>query len=212
MNTVIFDSSFVTRVREALQAKCVNGEAISRTALCQELGLVAGPTPKLTRKGRKQADPETLQAVQRQHAVEQVVGALVTLGALEGFESRRGLHGGIGRVGEKPEAKVTAPKPVELPAGFVEKLSATLAKVCKPGVCVPRRDVAKAMKSPGSDTELMISAALKTGALPGFASKRGIGGGIRSIGMVGSEGAGEPEAEAPAPKRSRKNKTADATV
>jgi hypothetical protein len=133
--------------------------------------------------------------------LEAVVGALVGLNVITGFEGRKGPGGGIGKAGEKrvsatpkdANGKKTT-RAVEFPEGFLAKLVETVETLCigteagsikaeggdlvTIGCSVPRRDIAKAMGLPGSDTEVLISNALNSGNLPGFASKRGVGGGI----------------------------------
>lgn len=175
----VFDSGFIGTVTDTLNTKCVEGETLTRAALCHELGL----TEPLAEDASKEAKAHNM-------AVEAVVGALITLDVIEGFETRKGPGGGIGKVGERrsPGAKEPGKKGnrvVEFPEGFIDNLSTTLDTLCVDGKCVPRRDVAAAMGMPGSDTEALISAALVPGGLvAGFETRRGVGGGIRRSTVV----------------------------
>lgn len=180
----IFASEFVQFVTDTLNTKCVAGETLTRAALCLELGLTealvepAADAPAAEKEASKEAKAHNL-------AVEAVVGSLITLDVIDGFETRKGPGGGIGKVGERraPAAKEPGKKGnrvVEFPEGFIANLSSTLDTLCVDGKCIPRRDVAAAMGKPGSDTEALISAALTAGGpVAGFETRRGVGGGIR---------------------------------
>lgn len=204
----IFAPEFLALVTDTLNAKCVDGEALTRAELCHELGLtepLLENSDSLSENAK--AAGMTVEAFKdaKSHnlLVESVVGSLVGLEIIQGFEARKGPGGGIGKVGEKRSAGPKDPskkaaKNVEFPEGFIDLLSTTIEGLCtgnEPGTVkvgpkgtevtlhtigcsVPRRDIAKAMGQPGSDTEALISAALAAGHLPGFTAKRGVGGGI----------------------------------
>lgn len=165
----IFDSNFVSSVQTLLDEKCVNGAALTRAELCKHLDLSV---------------PDDKQNL----VLEGVIGALITLSVITGFESRKGPGGGIGKVGEKrvasPKEKGAASaKEVTYPEGFLDKLDQTLSTMCAAGMKPARRkDIATAMAMPGSDTEALISAAIKDASGLGarYESQRGVGGGIKA--------------------------------
>ena len=205
----IFDSGFIGTVTATLDAKCVAGETLTRAALCHELGLTE-TLPELAADASAEDKEAAKEAQARKLAIEAVVGSLITLDVIEGFETRKGPGGGIGKLGERraPSAKEPGKKGtrnVEFPEGFIDNLSNTLNTLCVDGKCVPRRDVASSMGMPGSDTEALISAALaENGPLAAdYKTRRGVGGGIcrRPAGetpapeptVEGAEASSEPE-------------------
>lgn len=201
----IFNSDFVAHVVNTLDEKCINGETLTREELCQALDL-ASPLPE------KPSDPEAPKgesdspawsayksARARNLTVEAIVGSLITLDVIQGFDTRKGPGGGIGKVGEKRQAAAKDAKKntrKEFPEGFLDNLTTALNTLCvEPGKCVPRRDIAKSMGTPGSETDALISAALASGRVPGFGSQRGVGGGIKRL-AAGEVAAPEPTVQA----------------
>lgn len=191
----IYSDTLVDNVTAILNAKCVGGAAVTRAKLCNELGL----TEPLTESSSKETKSRNL-------AIETVIGSLITLDVISGFESRLGALGGYGKVGEKQPAAPKEPgtkkvaKPATLPAGFLDKLKATLIDVCAGGKRVIRRDIAKAMGMPGLDNENFISSAIAQGLLPGYDSRQGVKGGI---------GLAEVKTETPAVEESAADKQVD---
>ncbi|HVI40061.1 MAG TPA: hypothetical protein VM577_05325, partial [Anaerovoracaceae bacterium] len=203
----IFDVSFLALVTDTLNTKCVEGKSLTRANLCAELGLTE-PLPETdSLSDSAKALGITVEQFKDRKShnlmVEAVVGSLISLDIIQGFEARKGPGGGIGKAGEKraagskdPNKKAT--RNVTFPDGFLDSLSETVDKLCTGneagtvkvgekgsevslhtiGCSVPRREIAKAMGMAGSDTEVLISAALAEGHLQGFISKRGVGGGI----------------------------------
>lgn len=155
MNTDIFNPTFVTRVLDTLNEECPEGtgKRITRTALASKLGL--------------------------QKEFEPTLGAMVKYDMLEGWSSFKGVNGGIGRVGEKPATK-SGSSTLTVTQEFVDRVGQVLSNlVVSGGSPVPRREIARALGEPGSKTEALISAALKTEALSEiYATKRGKGGGV----------------------------------
>lgn len=224
----VYHPDFISLVTDTLNARCVDGAAVTRAELCYELGLSEPPPPVPSEpkaaKGSEETNPTWLAynaAKAHNLTVEAVVGAMITLDVIQGFGTRKGPQGGIGRLGEKrspsKDSDKKTSKNVEFPDGFLDNLVTTVNSVCigsvagtlklgetilaTVGTTVPRRDIAKAMGLPGSDTEVLISAALASGKLPGFASKRGANGGIVRLapGVVLPEAA-EASAEAVEPE------------
>lgn len=156
----IFSGDFVTAVAAKLDEVCVNGVRITRGNLLRALDV------EVDDKHRP--------------AVEAVLGTAVSLGVFPGYDNAPGLDGGVGKMGVKaPKAAKQGPKPVTFQDGFIDNLIVTLNKVLIGNTAMPRRDIAAAMGSPGSDTELLISAALRQGMLPDFESIPGAKGGVR---------------------------------
>jgi len=156
----IFSSDFVTAVTTKLDEVCVDGARITRGNLLRSLDV------EVDDKHRP--------------AVEAVLGTAVSLGVFPGYDNAPGLDGGVGKVGVKaPKAAKQGPKPVTFQDGFIDNLVSTLNKVLVGSTAMPRRDIAAAMGSPGSDTEQLISAALRQGMLPDFESIPGAKGGVR---------------------------------
>jgi len=155
MNTDIFNPTFVTRVLDTLNEECPEGtgKRITRSDLASKLGL--------------------------QKEFEGTLGAMVKYDMLEGWSSFKGVNGGIGRVGEKPATK-SGSSTLTVTQEFVDRVSQVLSSlVVAGGSPVPRREVAKALGEPGSKTEALISAALKTEALSvTYTTKRGKSGGV----------------------------------
>lgn len=163
----MFDSNFLGKVSAILNDRCVNGGTVSRTEICRLLNLDS--------------------------SWDATIGALVRQSVIPGFELRKGLHGGIGRVGEKPvRTKATkAPKSSQFDEEFLAQLREACDMLCVEGVYIPRHLLALTMKSPGSKTENLISLAIKSGSVPGYASSAGRGRGVYRLSSVGSEGASE---------------------
>lgn len=155
MNTDIFNPTFVTRVLDTLNEECPEGtgKRITRSDLASKLGL--------------------------QKEFESTLGAMVKYDMLEGWSSFKGVNGGIGRVGEKPATK-SGSSTLAVTQEFVDRVGQVLSNlVVSGGSPVPRREIARALGEPGSKTEALISAALKTEALSEvYATKRGKGGGV----------------------------------
>lgn len=161
MKTVdIFSVDFVSTVTAKLDEVCVNGRRITRGNLLRALDV--------------EADDK------HRPGLEATLGTAVSLGVFPGYDNAPGLEGGIGKVGVKaPKAAKQGPKPVTFADGFIDNLTETLNKVLVGNAAMPRRDIAAAMGVPGSDTELLISAALRQGRLPNFESTPGAKGGVR---------------------------------
>lgn len=155
MNTDIFSQTFVTRVLDTLNEECPEGtgQRITRSDLASKLGL--------------------------QKEFEPTLGAMVKHDMLEGWFSFKGVNGGIGRVGEKPATK-SGSSTLAVTQEFVDRVGQVLSNlVVSGGSPVPRREIAQALGEPGSKTEALISAALKTETLSEvYATKRGKGGGV----------------------------------
>lgn len=155
MNTDIFNPTFVTRVLDTLNEECPEGtgKRITRSDLASKLGL--------------------------QKEFESTLGAMVKYDMLEGWSSFKGVNGGIGRVGEKPATK-SGSSTLAVTQEFVDRVGQVLSNlVVSGGSPVPRREIARALGEPGSKTEALISAALKTEALSEvYDTKRGKGGGV----------------------------------
>lgn len=155
MNTDIFSQTFVTRVLDTLNEECPEGtgQRITRSDLASKLGL--------------------------QKEFEPTLGAMVKHDMLEGWGSFKGVNGGIGRVGEKPATK-SGSSTLAVTQEFVDRVGQVLSNlVVSGGSPVPRREIAQALGEPGSKTEALISAALKTEDLNElYATKRGKGGGV----------------------------------
>lgn len=170
----IFAPSFITIVQDLLDQKCVSGAAVTRSDLCRYLDLSV---------------PDSGDPKKNEHlalVLDGVVGSLITLDVIPGFESRKGPGGGIGRVGEKrapvaKEKEVSTVKEATYPEGFLSRLESTLNTMCVDAKCFRRKDIAQQMGMPGSDTEALISSAIKdlSGLGARFESQRGIGGGVR---------------------------------
>jgi len=156
MNTDIFSQTFVNRVIDTLKEECPEGagKRITRTSLASKLGL--------------------------QKEFESTLGAMIKYNMLEGWSSFKGVNGGIGRVGEKPTSKSSSSSTLSVPQEFIDRVGEVLSHlVVSGGKPVPCREIAKALGEPGSKTERLVSAALKTEALSElYTSKRGKGGGI----------------------------------
>lgn len=176
MNTnELFHPNFVAAVEVVLSEKCVNGETVSRKELCFLLDL---------------ATDETLTS-----ALENAIGGLVSLGALEGYEVRGGRYGGIGKIGDKRpvptkvkgERKTRIAKPKTFPEGFVEAVNTHLDQLATDDTAVTRRQVAEAMGTPGSQTEIMISKVYNEGLIEGFVTKIGPQGGFVRVSAVAEE-------------------------
>lgn len=178
MNTTVFDPSFIQKVGEVLDSNCNGGESVSRTLVCEKLG------------------------ISTDH--EHMITALVKGGAVPGFEVRRAPFSGIGRAGVKPvraprdpNAPAAPTREPKFPEGFLTQLAEVLDRLIPDEtVCVTRDRVAQEMQKPGSKTEIYISQALKCGKVPGYVTTVGRKGGI-SRAVVTSDGAeAESEAEA----------------
>lgn len=174
MNTnQIFNRDFVDQVRNVLSERCVDGAAVTRSQLCQILGI---PVP---------SDKD------KRMVLENTVGSLITLGAVEGYEMRHGRFGGIGKTGERPaktekgkRSKTVNPSRVSFPEGFIEAAQSKLDELSADGSSVTRRKLAEAMGQPGSDTENLISKAFKAGYFEGYTTKIGANGGFMRVGAV----------------------------
>ena len=158
-NSEIFSTAFVTRVTETLNSNCPEGtgQRITRTALAAVLQL-----PK---------------------EYEATLGAMVKHNALPGWESYKGVNGGIGRSGEKPAKKASTNSGPNANDEFVAQVTPILERLCIEGAApVPRKVIAMELGDPGSKTEALISAALKRDELSGtYEAVRGKKGGIRLI-------------------------------
>jgi DNA-binding IscR family transcriptional regulator len=158
-NSEIFSTAFVTRVTETLNSNCPEGtgQRITRTSLATVLQL-----PK---------------------EYEATLGAMVKHNVLPGWESFKGVNGGIGRSGEKPAKKASTNSGPNASDEFVAQVTPILERLCIEGASpVPRKDIAMELGDPGSKTEALISAALKRDELSGiYEAVRGKKGGIRLI-------------------------------
>jgi hypothetical protein len=174
MNTDIFNPTFVTRVLDTLNEECPEGtgKRITRSDLASKLGL--------------------------QKEFEPTLGAMVKHDMLEGWSSFKGVNGGIGRVGERPTTK-SGSSTLAVTQEFVGRVGQVLSNlVVAGGSPVPRRDIAQALGEPGSKTEALISAAIKTETLSEtYATKVGKGGGV----ILAADKV-EKAAQAPAPTAS----------
>lgn len=173
--TELFDHDAVQEIVDMLGTKCVDGNRLTRAELCAELGL----TEPLPEKATKEMKLHNL-------TVEAVVGSLLTLGVVTGFHAKKGPGGGIGKDGaEAPivdkKAKKLAKRP-ECPEGFVDELKKVLNRLCVGSTRVGRKAIVNAMTLPEGVDMLaavnFLSAAKAGGLLPGFASARGVGGGL----------------------------------
>lgn len=174
----VFNKGFLGKLKRVLDTKCVSGETCTREQVCKDIGL----------------DPNLYQGT---------ISALVNSGLVEGYEIKRGPYGGIGKIGEKrPPGSIQHPtrtrKSEMFSQEFLELVTETLDEMtdADPSKFVRRIDVAEKMGMPGSDTENAISLAIHSGKVPGYESKRGVGGGIRREQKVDGEAKPEVVAEA----------------
>ena len=172
----LFDHDAMSEVSDMLASKCIDGARLTRAELCQELGLT-------------EALPVSATKEQKLHnlVVEAIVGSIINLGVVEGFSAKKGPGGGIGvtgaEVSHSGDKKVKkAHKHVEYPAGFLENLLKTLDTLCVGDKRAFRKDIIKNMTLPEGldivDAMTLLSNAKSAGDLPGFDSKRGVGGGF----------------------------------
>lgn len=184
MNTNAFSESFCASVTSALEKLAPLGKAASAQDVCDYLGL--------------------------EKEYKALVGMAVCKGGCPGYTIAKGR--GIFRE-DNPEGKLTragtatkeaTPKEAKEAKGideaFVASLAHVLGNMATGSSAVSRRLVAHNMGRPGSDTELLISAALKAGALPGWASKPGRGGGIYRLETLSPSD--EPSSEEPSSEAS----------
>lgn len=153
MENSVFSDSFVNSVTAALNEGCPEGSGtcMTRTVLAEKIGL--------------------------DKKLECVLGPLVSLGHVEGYEVRKGPRGGIGRAGERPPKIKSTPSAPKLGQGFIDNLKTALVICCDDnGTPVPRPVIAKEMGIEGQ--EQLISAALKLDEFSNYSSKVGKGGGI----------------------------------
>ena len=158
MSDSVFTTSFIDRIKVSLDESCPlgTGQCITRSKLIKVLGI----DPKLR--------------------LESAVGVLVASGKVEGFETRRGPAGGIGRIGERRERKPST-NSVELTDEFKGKLMVALQTLCdNEGTPVPRKNIAAHMGLIEKSLP-MISAAIQLDEFDGFETKIGKGGGVRRV-------------------------------
>lgn len=174
----IFDNGAVSKVVETLNSKCVDGRRLTRAELCHELGLTEA-LPENTTKDKKSHNL----------AVEAVIGSLINLGIVEGFATKKGPGGGIGRIGDDSngdkKVKNAQQKRVEYPAGFLDNLRDVLNTLCVGDTRVGRKAIVKAMtlseEIDVTDAMNLLSSAKRDGHLPGYDSARGVGGGFYRV-------------------------------
>lgn len=170
--TEIFNEKSINNIKTTLDEQCIDGRRLTRSELCHELRL----TEPLNENSSKEDKAKN-------NTIEAVVGAIISMKVIPGYNSRQGKDGGIGKevveASDKPAKKGV--KKVEFPEGFISNLMQTLETLCK-DVCIPRKTIAEAMTLPeGVSIEkalTFITAAMKAGMLPGYASKPGVGGGF----------------------------------
>lgn len=155
----VFNQSFVTVVQDKLTEVCVNGQAITRSKLCEALELDSTFEPCLV--------------------------ALIELNLIPGYDLRKGR--GIGKTGESSQKKITSStsgtQPV-LKDNFVALLRSTLESIVPTDgkTCVSREDIATAMGDTSLKNQNMISAAIKQDSFKNeFSSRAGRNGGIYRV-------------------------------
>ena len=185
-------------------------------------------------KATYQATKEAYQAYtaqkNRNTTVEQLLGSLINLGIVPGYENRKGPGGGIGKAGEKAlrEKGKAVAKTLVLESNFVSLALAVMNDRMPAGsterlsrkAIVEEMGVRDGTVKPGSDVEALISAGIRQGEFAGFKTYRGPRGGVgRDDGAVSasstdtteetasSDDASETvEAVAPVAKKSKKSK------
>ena len=156
----IFSNEFVSVVRSYLDSVCADGRTVNQAALCAAINL--------------------------DNKYKPVLGMLVPLGLLPGYNVRLGPCGGF--VLENAATNTIARNGnAGLADEFISNLRDVLNKyVPTNGIArITRERIALAMGMPGSKTENLISAAIKKGLCPGFATKvAGPMGGIHRVAAV----------------------------
>lgn len=200
-------------VSSKLEAFCAQGGSITRANLALELGLTEPLPPEVKKvdepakvlnldatdeeKAAQEAavkafaDYEAYQAhCSRNAQIEAMLGSMVSLQVIPGYENRKGPGGGIGRVGERAakEKGKAAPRTVKFPDGFLNTLRDVLHTEIPMGsgskTRLTRKEIVQRMNTrdpsiqPGSDVENLVSAALRQGELEGYEAFRGVDGGI----------------------------------
>jgi len=207
MNIVnFFAADTVTEVAAKLEQHCTNGGSITRSNLAFELGLseplpltkVNAPAIAL-KANASEAEVAEHQAAKdaakayadqkhRNTTVENLLGSMINLGVLQGYENRKGPGGGIGKVNEKAlrEKGKAVVKPLTLDSGFVSLALSVMNERMPAGsdMRLSRKAIVEEMGvrdltvKPGSDVEAFISAGIRQGEFPGFKTYRGPRGGV----------------------------------
>ncbi len=150
----MYNPDFVDQVRSILEEECINGLRVTKGQLLERLGLAIPDD----------ASKRTL--------LESIVGGVVTLGLIKGYDSQPGIGGGFGLSGvERPKSGPTFPE------GFVTKLQQVCDMHVTGGRNTNREELAKKMGIEPTPKNLnLISAAFKGNHVKGYSSKRGKGG------------------------------------
>jgi hypothetical protein len=171
----IFDKNALDKIVDVLNTKCNEGNRITRSELCHEIGF----TEPLPEKASKDAKHHNL-------TIESVVSSIISLGVIEGFNAKKGRNGGIGRngdvapVGDKKAKK--AQKRIEYPEGFVDSIRNALETLCVGNKRISRKDIINSFTLPDGIDMIegvnLLSSAKRDGLLTGFESHPGVGGGF----------------------------------
>lgn len=155
----MYNPEFVNQVRSILEEECVDGRRVTKGQLIEQLGInIPADASKRT-------------------LLESIVGGVVTLGLIKGYDSQPGIGGGFGLSGvERPKSGPT------FPDGFVTKLQEACDTHVTGGRNTNREELAKKMGIDPTPKNLnLISAAFKNNQIKGFTSKRGKGGITRDV-------------------------------
>ena len=177
----IFNSETITEIKNTLDLKCINGKRLTRSQLCQALALTSPLEEGASKEDRA-----------KNNTIEAVVGAIISMRVIPGYNSRQGKEGGIGKeeVSTAPKDKkvkkgaASAKKSISFPEGFIDNLTETMTRLCKDGIAQRKAIISEMTLPKGIDEDkaaTLISAAMSQGKLSGFGSKPGSKGGFYAL-------------------------------
>ena len=175
----LFNNDAVSNIQTFLEKHCVDGRNITRNHLAAELQLLKHPVEGEVAEAKESRERYNT-------TVESIISSMVALEVLSGYTINKGAGGGIGKVGAaKPPKDKTIKTPprviTNFPAGFLDGARDALEMLIPTNdfkTRVTRSKVAAAMGVPGSETETLLSHAIRQGEFPGVVTFRGVGGGV----------------------------------
>ena len=120
----LFNDSTLAEIKAVLDAATVNNGSITRVALANKLGLAS--SLEETGDGLSLSERYPQEAKAKQAVIESVLGALISLEVIPGFESRRGPGGGIVKSNSEKSEKKSG---INFPPNFLENLEKTLTRL-----------------------------------------------------------------------------------
>lgn len=174
----IFNPEAINQITQTLNEQCIDGRRLTRAELCHELQLTIPLNDESSKEDKA-----------HNNTIEAVIGAVISMKVIPGFNSRQGKDGGIGKEvvetafseEEAPKKAKKSAKATEFPEGFIVNMIQTMDNMIKDKP-VSRKAIAEEMTLP-EDMDMfkattLMTAAMQEGKLPGYASKPGVGGGF----------------------------------